>query len=401
MNMPHTVLFDLNAGGHHGQYVKQLTQYWCARTFPGHLSIMVTPSLLKKHSDLIELVKRCDRTDIRELPECPSSGNLVQTARMQGHILENSLNELKPSHCLLLDFDLFQLPLAFGLRFKYPVLLSGIYFRPFLRSGHPIGLQTGLGDFVRYMRKRIVLAAALRNPHFKCLFSLDPYFAEEYRSSTACVLPLPDGVEPQLPSASPSETRRKWGVESGRKLALFFGSLAKRKGIIQTLDAVRLLSSENQTKLCLALVGTVAPADQHALTERLGILKKSSKVQIIKALRFVSDTEMLNLFSASDLILLPYQRHAGSSGILVRAAQVGKPVLGSNYGLIGRYIRDFGLGIGVESSISVDIASGMSQWLESPQNFPFDARRASTFGEHHTAERFSEVIFSQIYGQLP
>ena len=400
MNVPHLVLFDLNAGGHHGQYVKQLTQYWCARTFRGHLSIMVTPSLLKKHPDLIELVERCDRADIRELPELPSSGSLVQTARMQGQILKNSLNELKPTHCLLLDFDHFQLSLSFGLRFKHPVSISGIYFRPFLRAGQRIRLQDGLSDFARYMRKRIFLAAALRNPHFECLFSLDPYFAEEYSSPTVRVLPLPDGVEPQLPSISPSETRRKWGVESERRLALFFGSLAERKGVTQTLDAVRLLSRENQTKLCLALVGHVAPAYQDALIEQLDILKKSSRVQIVKALRFVSDTEMINLFSASDLILLPYQRHAGSSGILVRAAQAGKPVLGSNYGLIGRYIRDFGLGIEVESSRPDDIASGMSQWLESPQNFPFDTIKASTFGDHHTAEGFSEVIFNQIYGHL-
>ena len=189
-------------------------------------------------------------------------------------------------------------------------------------------------------------------------------------------------------------------MESERRLALFFGSLAERKGVTQTLDAVRLLSRENQTKLCLALVGHVTPAYQDALMEQLDILKKSSRVQIVKVLRFVSDTEMINLFSASDLILLPYQRHAGSSGILVRAAQAGKPVLGSNYGLIGRYIRDFGLGIEVESSRPGDIASGMSQWLESPQNFPFDTIKASTFGDHHTAEGFSEVIFNQIYGHL-
>ena len=400
MNTPHIVLFDLNAGGHHGQYVKQLTQYWCARTFRGRLSIMVTPSLLKKHSDLVELVKQCDRADIQELPECPPSGNLVQTSRMQGHILKKSLNELRPTHCLLLDFDLFQLPLAFGLRFKFQVSISGIYFRPFMHHKDLVRFRIGLGDFARLMRKRSVLAAALRNPHLKYLFSLDPYFAEEYRSSTARVLSLPDGVEPQVPSASPSETRRKWGVESGRRLAFIFGSLAKRKGVLQTLDAVRLLSSENQTKLCLALVGTVAPADQKALMERLDTLKKSSRVQLVEALRFVSDTEMINLFSASDLILLPYQRHAGSSGILVRAAQAGKPVLGSNYGLVGRYIRDFGLGIAIESTVSANIASGMAQWLESPKDFPFDAKRASTFGKHHTANRFSEVILSQIYDQL-
>lgn len=399
MNTPHIVLFDLNAGGHHGQYVKQLAQFWCARTFRGRLSIMVTSSLLKKHSDLVGLVEQCDRADIRELPECPSSGNLVQISRMQGQILKNSLNELKPTHCLLLDFDLFQLPLAFGLRFKFPVSISGIYFRPFLHHKDLVRFRTGLGGFARLMRKRSVLAAALRNPHFKYLFSLDPYFAEEYRSSTVRVLSLPDGIEPQVPSVSPSETRREWGVESGRRLAFFFGSLAKRKGVIQTLDAVRLLSCENQSKLCLALVGTVALADQTALMERLDILNSSSRVQLVKALRFVSDTEMINLFSASDLVLLPYQRHVGSSGILVRAAQAGKPVLGSNYGLIGRYICDFGLGIAIDSSISANIASGLSQWLESPRDFPFDAKRASAFGKHHTASRFSEVIFGQIYDQ--
>ena len=398
MNPPHIVLFDLNAGGHHGQYVKQLAQYWCSRTLQGHLSIMVTPSLLKNHTDLVEIVKQCDRADIRELPECPPCQSLTRTARMQGRILKNSLNELKPTHCLLLDFDLFQLSFIFGLRFKYPVSISGIYFRPFLHLKNLLRLNASLSDFARHMRKRVIFAATLRNPHLTCLFSLDPYFSEKHSSPTVRILSLPDGVEPKHPSASPSETRREYGVERGRELLLFFGSLAERKGVTQTLEAIRLLSPKNQTKLCLALVGTVAPADEQAFMDQLDLLKKTSDIQIIKALRFVSDTEMINLFSASDLILLPYQRHVGSSGVLVRAAQVGKPVLGSNYGLIGRYIRDFGLGIAVESSIPADIASGLSQWLESPQNFPFDAKKASLFGEHHTAKHFSKVIFSEIYG---
>lgn len=398
MNTPHTVLFDLNAGGHHGQYVKQITQYWCSNAFQGHLSIIVTASLLEKHPDLVEVVKQCDRADIRKLPECPPCRNLTQTARMQGRLLKNSLNELQPTHCLLLDFDLFQLPFAFGLRFKYPVSISGIYFRPFLRLGDLVKLRSDLRDFVRHIRKRIILAASLRNPHLTHLFSLDPYFAEEYTSSTTGISPLPDGVEPQQPSASASETRREWGVQDGRKLILFFGSLAQRKGITQTLEAISLLSAKNQAQLCLAFVGTVAAADQQAFMQQLDILKEISGVQILKALRFVSDTEMMNLFCASDLVLLPYQRHAGSSGILVRAAQAGKPVLGSDYGLIGRYIRDFGLGIAVESSVPADIASGLSQWLESPQDFPFDEKRARLFGEHHTAEHFSETILSKIYG---
>ena len=400
MDALHLVLFDLNAGGHHGQYVKQLATYWCARAFPGRLSILVTSPLLENHPDLTEMVAQCERVELQIL-ERPSAGSLVRTAVMQGRALRNALKKLQPTHCLLLDFDLFQLPLAFGLRFNRPLSLSGVYFRPFVRPEPLAGGLSGLRNFVRYVRKRVVLNAALRNRHLACLFSLDPYFTEEYRSRTARILTLPDGVEPRQPSAGPLITRRSLGVEGGRKVALFFGSLAGRKGVYQTLDAVRSLSSSHQAKLCLALAGAVAPADQEALLVRLDEVKRSTDVQILAALRFVSDTEMINLFSASDLILLPYQRHGGSSGILVRAAQAGKPVLGSDYGLVGRYIRDFGLGLAVDSSDSARIASGLSQWLESPQDYPFDAKRASTFGKRHTATRFADMIFSQVYGRSP
>lgn len=398
MEALHLVLFDLNAGGHHGQYVKQLATYWCARAFPGRLSILVTSPLLEKHPDLAELVAQCERVELQIL-ERPLSDSLFRTALMQGRVLRNALNRLQPTHCLLLDFDLFQLPLAFGLRFNSPLSLSGVYFRPFARPGPRASGHEGLRNFVRYIRKRVVLNAALRNQHFAGLFSLDPYFTAEYHSRTARILTLPDGVEPRQPSAAPLTTRRELGVEGGREVALFFGSLAERKGVYQTLEAVRSLASSHQAKLCLVLAGAVAPADQEALLVRLDEIKRSTDVQVLAALRFVSDTEMINLFSASDLILLPYQRHGGSSGILVRAAQAGKPVLGSDYGLVGRYIHDFGLGLAVDSSDSAKIANGLSQWLESPQDYPFDAEKASIFGKRHTATRFAEVIFSQVYSR--
>lgn len=394
---PHLVLFDLNAGGHHGQYIKQLAEYWTRNSYSGQLSVVITSQLVKRYPEILEFTDHCDRIEIRILPDFKKSGTLVQISKEQGRILSETLNEIKPTHCLLMDFDFFQLPLALGLRFNFPLFIYGIYFRPFLELGKRIKVRDGLARYIRYIRKRIIFTSTLRNPHLFCLFSLDPYFVEAYRSSKAQVLSLPDGIESQNPSSNALKIKLQIGVEDHRKLILFFGSIARRKGIFEVLDAIELLSSNDQERLCLAIAGKVTSEDQSVLVDRLDSLERHSGVQFIKELRFISDVEMSDLFTSSDLVLLPYLQHAGSSGVLIRAAVAGKPVLGSHEGLIGQYIRDYGLGLRVTSSHPSEIATGILKFLNSPEDFPFDADRVQDFATQHSAEGFSKTIFDQIY----
>lgn len=363
------------------------------------MSIIVTSELLERHSELYRLAEDCEGIEIRELSGFVMEDNLVQASRNQGQILKNYLNELRPTHVVLLHFDMLQLPLAFGLRFAFPISFSGIYFRPFLNVGESTKLLSGFRNYIQYIRKRCLFSIAIRNPHLRCLFSLDPYFIEGYgyHSFNTRILPLSDGIEIHQPSLSPADERHQLGVEHNRKLVLFFGSLAKRKGIFETLDALGHLAPNDQRDLCLALVGSVAKQDQGALTERLKCLESSTDVQFIKEFRFVSDEKMVNLFSASDIILLPYVDHAGSSGVLVRAAHAGKPVLGNKSGLIGRYIHDYGLGLAVECSKPSNIAEGLTQWLKSPQEFPFDSDKSRRFADQNRAKHFSEAIFGEVY----
>lgn len=363
------------------------------------MSIIVTTELLDRHLEIYTLAEDCEGVEIHELSGFVTQNNLVQDSRNQGQILRNYLNELKPTHVVLLHFDMLQLPLAFGLRFPFPVSFSGIYFRPFLNVGESIKLLSGFRNYIRYIRKRFLFSIAIRNPHLRCLFSLDPYFIEGYgcHSLNTRILPLSDGIEFHQPSLSPTDVRHQLGVEHGRKLALFFGSLARRKGIFETLNALGHLAPNDQRDLCLVLVGSVTNEDQGALTERLECLKSSTNVQFINEFRFVSDSKMVNLFSASDIVLLPYVDHAGSSGVLVRAAHASKPVLGNNSGLIGRYIHDYGLGLAVECSQPSTIADGLTQWLKSPEEFPFDSDKSRRFAAQHTAKHFAEAIFGEVY----
>ncbi len=54
------------------------------------------------------------------------------------------------------------------------------------------------------------------------------------------------------------------------------------------------------------------------------------------------------MFEQSDVILMPYTRPEYSSGILALAARSGKPVIGPTGGLLGRLIRENGLGVAAE-----------------------------------------------------
>jgi glycosyltransferase involved in cell wall biosynthesis len=94
--------------------------------------------------------------------------------------------------------------------------------------------------------------------------------------------------------------------------------------------------------------------------------------------------------------LAPYQRHVGMSGILLLAAAAGKPVLSSDYGLMGELVRRYGLGITVDSTVPSEIAKGLMRCLTEPATVLVDLDRMESFAEQHSAERYAKTIFEQL-----
>jgi glycosyltransferase involved in cell wall biosynthesis len=71
-------------------------------------------------------------------------------------------------------------------------------------------------------------------------------------------------------------------------------------------------------------------------------LEKRGKAQVID--RYVSESEQSLCFCASDVVLLPYIKHFGSSGVLSLAAAAGKMVIASDEGLVAQRIQQHNLG---------------------------------------------------------
>jgi hypothetical protein len=81
------------------------------------------------------------------------------------------------------------------------------------------------------------------------------------------------------------------------------------------------------------------------------------------------------------------------SGILVQSAVSGKPLLTSNYGLMGALTRQWQLGLTVDSTKVGEITNGIEAFLSRPINTFYNAKMMEKFAERHSIENFSNCIF--------
>src|SRR5204863_6629463 len=80
--------------------------------------------------------------------------------------------------------------------------------------------------------------------------------------------------------------------------------------------------------------------------------------------RRLSEGEIAALMARSDVVLAPYQRFVGSSGVLLWAAGAGRPVLSQGFGLVGHLIREHRLGLAVDTTDPAALAAGIRSMVE-------------------------------------
>lgn len=401
---PHILLFDLYRGGHHGQYVGQLVRYWQRQGGPGRLSVAVQRSFLEAHPDVAALLAEAAPAVATVVLEAgvelqePAPLQLLRNDRAHGRLLRSVVERLRPDHAVLLYADHAQLSLAANLRLKAPTRLSGLYFRPSLHYATLVpGYHRSLRERLQHLRKRLVLRAALRNPHLHAWYSLDPYAVpaiERLAPPSVRVVALPDGIEaPPAPEGLAAPT---WLPPSPRTTALLFGALDHRKGIFHVLQAAAGLPPALQARLRVVFAGRLHPPEATRFHAALDDLRRETAVEVLLVDRFLDEAEIQPALHHADLVLLPYQQHVGSSGVLVRAAAAGRPVLGDAFGLVGEHLRRHRLGLPVDATDPAALRQGLHAFLAHPDAFPFDAEAARCFAEAHTADRFGAAFFGAL-----
>lgn len=420
------MLFELSVHGHHAVYIQHLVRYWCETAWLadqalGHFYVVVAPQFLEKHRDMVAIAQQHPKANVsfvaisatEELTLLPSPKSFLQRklrSWQEWALVCAYAERLKISHCFLDSFDFFLGPFVLGK--TPPCLVSGIYFKPTFHYATFAAHQPTPKSYVQQWREQLTLAAVFRRPHLYRLFCLDPFAVEvlNRRFAQGQAVALADPVSTYLSdnsdsslSAQPLEVaqdlRSRLSISSDRKIFLLFGDLSARKGIQQLIDAIALLPASSCQQLCLLIVGRCSAAAKLSFQASINALRQSQPVQIMEHYKFVSDQELQAYFQLADVVLAPYQKHVGMSGILLQAAAAGKPVLSSNYGLMGELVRQHQLGLAVDSTSPVALAKGLTQCLETPLANVCSLPKMAAFAEQNTVEKFARTIFTALMGQ--
>lgn len=398
------MLFDLSIYGHHPSYIQHLIEYWYKQRLSGSLDIVVSPKFIQEHSDVVSRASELSQANINFVAIAPveeaalksrkSGFSRALRAFQEWNLFCKYAGLLKATQCLIMYFDTCQLPLAFGRGAPCP--FSGIYFRPTFHYDDFTNYLPSLKDRIQQQREKFILSLVLRNSQLQTLFCLDPFVVKYFDRFRTKVEPvhLPDPVQIQnVTEFQSKQIREKLGIKPDRKVFLLFGALDGRKGIYQLLEAILLLPPVLCHKLCLVFIGESNSLDKELIESQVATVCRSQPVQICRYYEFVPEQDVPAYFQLADVVLAPYQRHVGMSGILMLAAAAQKPVLSSNYGLMGEIVQRYRLGITVDSTVPSEIAKGLTRFLlESPEAL-CDRTKMQLFAEQNSAERFASVIF--------
>ncbi|HUZ74214.1 MAG TPA: glycosyltransferase [Stellaceae bacterium] len=298
------------------------------------------------------------------------------------------------AHVLFLDH--LSLPMALGLGLR-GCRLSGILFRPSVHY-RLLGPHTpSWRERLRDLRKTMLYRRMLANDALGTVLSLDPYFprhAARFYAGGDKVQSVPDPVHPAV-ACRPEDFALAAKLPPDRIGFVLFGFLTERKGTLVVLDALAQLRPATAARIAVMLAGRIDPAIEPAVARRRrALIDARSEAWLHVEDRYLAAGEIEALLDRADVVLAPYQRFVGSSGVLLWAARAGKPVLTQRFGLIGSLVREHGLGLAVETGDAALLADGMRRILDEGLERFFDPRAARAFVADHTPQRFARSVLS-------
>lgn len=184
-------------------------------------------------------------------------------------------------------------------------------------------------------------------------------------------------------SLDQSSARTQLNLPENKVIILHAGTSRREKGLKDLCLAIERLGSKQKKGLFLYRIGQVDSADRPWLQ---ALIKKKLACSVE---RYVSEDELLAAYAACDWVVLPYRDQAESSGILVHAAAHQRPVLVSDFGLIGDWTRRFELGLTFKHKSISDLCLKLGGLSKTEMGtFP----GLNDFAQLHTTARFHTTI---------
>jgi len=382
-------------GGHQFDHVAYLLRHWPLEAL-ARTRFLVHPDFLSAHGHELADLVGFDAEHFRAATSDDLSRWHEPRAALRSFgrwaVARRHAEAVGARHVHFQHLDHLQLPLA--LRRIAGVGVSGVLFQPTVHYGR-IGPSPSATETLKSVRKAILYRLMLRNSALGTVFTLDPLFIKHARGwqGASKLVYLPDPA-PQLADAS--DARPEPG-RADRVRFLLFGALARRKGIHQTARALRHVAPDLADKVAVVFAGALAGEDRADFMRAVDIARaERPSLDIRVDDRRLPEAELERLIAGSDVILMPYQRFAGSSGVLLWAAAAGKPVLAQDYGLVGELVRAHRLGWAVDTTRPEEIGRAMERIVSGWPENGSTGEGAADFLSGRTTRSFACTLFQRL-----
>jgi len=134
--------------------------------------------------------------------------------------------------------------------------------------------------------------------------------------------------------------RKQYNLPRFKKTLLFFGTLREDKGLDLLLKALGGIRKED---FFLIIAGKARSRQLYMGYFKI-IREMNLEDNVLFLNRFIKDNEIPILFNVSDFIILPYRYFYSQSGVLATAVTYQLPVIVSDTGSMGDFVREHNIG---------------------------------------------------------
>ena len=344
---------------------------------------------LTNDSDNFELKSEKENIKILKLSGEQNSKIQIQKRGLfkywtQWNIIKKISEELLIDRVVLMEFDLYQLGIAFT-RFRFKV--SGIWFRPYHRMQPENNSFKSKLNYLKYIiQKKITFLPTLLNSRLSKVFVLnDENVKSFYGIFSKKIFYLPDPVFIYQKEES-FDLRKKYGIPPNNMILLQFGHMEERKNNENIIKALDKIPSEISKNITLLLIGKFISGYEQKVKS---LVTESSVFQLITHNQFISDEEMEATFAQADVILRMNLNFFGSSGVVGIAAAHQKPVIVSNYGVMHDQVIKYYLGKTLAPDDVGGIKDTIMSYFENPEERKVDGKK---YLESHCAEAYARML---------
>jgi glycosyltransferase involved in cell wall biosynthesis len=388
---PHLLVFEPDARGHVREWIEHLVAGTARYPARPSLTVVCDDSL----AEALACSHRRSGVTFIGLTEDERRACMSESLAISGFArwscMRRYLKRTGADHGIFLGMDHLTLPLGLWLGFG-GAKVSGILFRP---SVHYPRADASLGERLRELRKHLLYQLTFLNGAVEKVLTLDPYFpayaeARYLKGSKVATL-LDPAFEAPIPT--PEETRLAGLLPKDRKAFLLFGELTERKGVLELLEALARLPDSASGRCAVMIAGRVDPplkGEVARLQEQVRLRRPDLWLHIED--RRLATGEIAALVARSAVVLAPYQRFVGSSGILLWAARFGRPLICQDYGLVGRLAREHRLGRTVDTGDPDVLAAAIAASVAEGDEVVAEPDRMRSFVENRTPESFAYTV---------